>query len=149
VLPQRQKELTIEALVDQLRGLARRNPVLMLFEDVHWIDPTTLEVLGHVIAAVAELPVLVIVTFRPEFEPHWGGVSHITVHTLNRLEWRQSAAMVDQVTGNDLLPELLKDQIVIKTDGVPLFIEELTKAVARIRYRRRCRRRLRAVRLGR
>ena len=122
------KELTSEALVDR-RGLARQNLVLMVFEDVHWIDPTTLEVLGHVIAAVAELPVLVIVTFRPEFEPHWGGVSHVTVHTLNRLGRRQCAAMVDRVTGNKLLPQLLKDQIVIKTDGVPLFIEELTKAV--------------------
>jgi len=101
----------------------------MVFEDVHWIDPTTLEVLDHVIAAVAELPVLVIATFRPEFEPHWGGVSHATVHTLDRLGRRQSAAMVDRVTGNKLLPELLKDQIVMKTDGVPLFIEELTKAV--------------------
>lgn len=129
VSPQRQKELTIEALVDQLRGLARQNPVLMVFEDVHWIDPTTLEVLGHVIAAVAELPLLAIVTFRPEFEPHWSGVSHVTLHTLDRLGRRQCAAMVDLVTSNKLLPQLLKDQIVIKTDGVPLFIEELTKAV--------------------
>jgi class 3 adenylate cyclase len=129
VSPQRQKEMTIEVLVEQLRGLARQNPVLMVFEDVHWIDPTSLEVLDHVIAAVAELPVLLIVTFRPEFEPHWGGVSHVTVHTMNRLGRRQCAAMIDRVAGDKLLPESLKDQIVIKTDGVPLFIEELTKAV--------------------
>jgi class 3 adenylate cyclase/predicted ATPase len=129
VSPQRQKELTIAALVDQIPGLAKHAPVLMVFEDVHWIDPTTLETLDHVIAAVAELPVLVIVTFRPEFEPHWGGVSHVTVHTLNRLGRRQCAAMITRVTGDKPLPDLLRDQIVAKTDGVPLFIEELTKAV--------------------
>jgi len=127
--PQRQKELIVEALAAQLARLARGTPILLVFEDVHWIDPTSLEALDHLVAAVADLPILMVITFRPEFEPRWGGMSHVTYHTLNRLGRRQCAAMIERVAGNKPLPASLSAQVIAKTDGVPLFIEELTKAV--------------------
>ena len=129
VSPQRQKELIIEAAVAQIGGLAAKQPVLVVFEDVHWVDPTSLEALDHLVATVAALPVLVIITFRPEFEAKWNALSHVSLHTLTRLGRRQCEEMVERVTGDKPLPETLVDQIVAKTDGVPLFIEELTKAV--------------------
>ena len=127
--PQRQKERTIEALVEQIEQLARRQPVLMVYEDVHWIDPTTLELLDRLVGAIPDWRVLVVITFRPEFSPQWDGHSHVTAYTLNRLGRRECGALVDQVTGGKVLPEQLRVQIVDKTDGVPLFAEELTKAV--------------------
>ena len=127
--PQRQKERTIEALVEQIEQLARRQPVLMVYEDVHWIDPTTLELLDRLVGAIPDWRVLVVITFRPEFSPQWDGHSHVTAYTLNRLARRECGALVDQVTGGKVLPEQLRVQIVDKTDGVPLFVEELTKAV--------------------
>lgn len=126
--PQRQKERTIEVLGARLAALSRQRPLLFVWEDAHWIDPTSLEALDRVIAAVAALPVLAIVTFRPELVPQWGAHSHVTLHTLNRLGRRQSAALAARVAEAPL-PEALVEQITAKTDGVPLFIEELTKTV--------------------
>ena len=127
--PQRQKERTIEVLVAKLTRLAGDVPVLVVFEDLHWVDATSLEALDQVIGAVDTLPVLVVATFRPEFEARWSGQSHATLLSLNRLGKRQAGELVDQVTGAKRLPDVLRDQIVAKTDGVPLFVEELTKAV--------------------
>jgi class 3 adenylate cyclase/predicted ATPase len=127
--PQRQMERTLQALLDQLAGLAARQPVLVLWEDVHWSDPTSLELLGLTVARVQTLPALVIVTFRPAFTPPWRGQAHITALTLNRLSRKRGAAMVAEVTGGKALPPEVLEQIVAKADGVPLFVEELTKTV--------------------
>jgi class 3 adenylate cyclase/predicted ATPase len=127
--PQRQKERTFAALLDQLAGLAARQPVLALYEDVHWSDPTTLELLDLAVDRVQDLRVLALVTFRPEFRPPWIAAAHVTLLTLNNLSRRQTAAMVEQVTGGKALPPEVLEQIVAKTDGVPLFVEELTKTV--------------------
>ena len=127
--PQKQKEDTITALADQVVLLAGAQPVLMIFEDAHWIDPSTLEVLGAVIERVRETPVLIVITYRPEFEPPWAGHDHVGTLTLNRLSRRHGADMVAGVIGGKALPNEVLDQIVAKTDGVPLFVEELTKTV--------------------
>jgi predicted ATPase/class 3 adenylate cyclase len=129
ISPQRQKEKTLEALAGQLEGLAARQPVLMLFEDAHWIDPTSLEFLDRSIERTQELPVLFVITFRPEFTPLWTRHAHVTALTLSRLNRRQIVAMVERVAGSKPLPQPLLEQIAARTDGVPLFVEELTKAV--------------------
>ena len=113
----------------QVEGLAARQPVLMVWEDVHWSDPTTRELLDLLIDRVPTLRVLVILTFRPEFTPPWIGRPHVTMLTLNRLPPRQGAEMIAHVTGGKALPKEIADQIIERTDGVPLFIEELTKTV--------------------
>jgi class 3 adenylate cyclase/predicted ATPase len=127
--PQKRKEKTLRALLAQLEGLAARHPVLMVFEDVHWIDPTSLDLLDLVIDRVATLPVLLIITFRPEFAPPWVGRPHVTLLSLNRLPPRHRAEMIAHITGGKRLPKEIADQIIDRTDGVPLFIEELTKSV--------------------
>jgi class 3 adenylate cyclase/predicted ATPase len=127
--PQRKKERTLEALIWQLEGLARKQPVLMVFEDTHWVDPTSRELLDLTIERARKLPVLVIVTFRPEFQPPWTGQPQVTMLALNRLDRRDRSALVAQIAGGKALPDEVVDQIVDRTDGVPLFIEELTKSV--------------------
>jgi predicted ATPase len=127
--PQRKKERTLEALIRQLEGLAREQPVLMIFEDAHWIDPTSRELLDITVERVRSLPVLLIVTFRPEFQPPWIGQPQVTMLTLNRLDRRDRTALVEQIAGGTALPNELVAQIVERTDGVPLFVEELTKSV--------------------
>jgi len=127
--PQRQKERTIDILIEQVIGLARSQPLLCLFEDMHWADPTTLELMDEFIGGIPAERVLLLLTFRPNFVPHWGGRPHVTQISLNRLARRQSAAMVEKVTAGKSLPSEVLDQIVAKTDGVPLFVEELTKTV--------------------
>jgi class 3 adenylate cyclase/tetratricopeptide (TPR) repeat protein len=127
--PQKQKERTLQALVAQLEGLASRTPVLMLFEDAQWSDPTSLELLDLFIDGVPALRVLLIVTYRPEFSAPWAGRPHVTTLSLNRLPPRQRAEMIAGITGGKALPEEIAAQIVERTDGVPLFVEELTKAV--------------------
>ena len=127
--PQKRKEKTLHAQLAQLEGLAARQPVLMVWEDVHWSDPTTRESLDLIIDRVPRLRVLMILTFRPEFTPPWIGRPHVTMLTLNRLPRRQGAEMIAYVTGGKALPKEISDQIVDRTDGVPLFIEELTKTV--------------------
>jgi class 3 adenylate cyclase len=127
--PQRQKERTLRALLAQVEGLAAQTPVLMLFEDVQWSDPTSLELHDLIIDRVPALRVLLIITFRPEFTPPWIGRPHVTLRALNRLAPRQRAEMIAGVTGGKALPEEIAAQIIDRTDGVPLFVEELTKAV--------------------
>jgi predicted ATPase len=127
--PQKRKEKTLHAQLAQVEGLAARQPVLMVWEDVHWSDPTTRESLDLLVDRVSTLRVLVIITFRPEFAPPWIGRPHVTALTLNRLPARQRAKMIVHVTGGKVLPKEIADQIVDRTDGVPLFIEELTKSV--------------------
>ena len=101
----------------------------MIFEDVHWVDPTSLETLGRTVERIRTLSVLLIVTYRPEFEPQWIGRPHVTALTLNRLGEREIAAMIDRVVGNKLLPASIKQDIIERSDGIPLFVEEITKAV--------------------
>lgn len=127
--PHRQKERTLEELVKQVLGLARRRPVLAVYEDVHWADPTSLELLDLLVDGVQGAPVLVLITFRPEFEPSWTRHANVTALTLSRLSRRQGAAMVARLSGGKALPPAVLDQIVAKTDGVPLFVEELTRTV--------------------
>jgi predicted ATPase/class 3 adenylate cyclase len=127
--PQARRQRTLQALVSQIEVLTRSGPVLMIFEDAHWTDPSSLEVLGRVIDRIATLPVLLIVTFRPEFEPPWIGRPHVTVLTINRLTQQDVGAMIDRVIGNQLLPASIREDIIERTDGIPLFIEEMTKAV--------------------
>jgi class 3 adenylate cyclase/predicted ATPase len=126
--PQRQKQRTLEVLVDQLAGLAGQRPVLAIYEDAHWMDPSTSELLGLVIQRVQRLPALVLITFRPEFIPPWTSHAHVTRLSLSRLTRRQASVIALRVTGKVLPAEVL-EQIVSRTDGVPLFVEELTKAV--------------------
>jgi predicted ATPase/class 3 adenylate cyclase len=127
--PQRKKEKTFEALLRQLDGLARRQPVLMVFEDAHWSDASSRELLDLTVARTAGWPVLLLITFRPEFDPPWVGQPHVTVLTLSRLDRRDGAALVRSVLGDNAVASDLVEEIVERTDGVPLFIEELTKAV--------------------
>jgi tetratricopeptide (TPR) repeat protein len=127
--PQRKKERTLEALIQQLEGLACEQSVLMVFEDTHWIDPTSRELLDLTIERVRALRVLLIVTFRPEFQPPWIGQLQVTMLALNRLGRRDRSTLVAQIAGGEALPDAVVDQIVDRTDGVPLFIEELTKSV--------------------
>jgi class 3 adenylate cyclase/predicted ATPase len=127
--PEIQKRRTLQALVDQLAALAAQQPVLALCEDVHWIDPSTLELLGLVVERIRHLPVLALITFRPEFQPPWTGQAHVTSLTMSRLGRRQGADLVARVTGDKPLPAEIIEQIVARTDGVPLFVEELTKTV--------------------
>jgi class 3 adenylate cyclase/predicted ATPase len=126
--PQR-RQRTLEALIAQTETLTHQNPVLMIFEDAHWTDPTSLELLSRVVDSVSTLRVLLIVTFRPEFEPPWIGHPHVTALTINRLTRRDIDAMIDRVVGNELIPASIRLDIVERTDGVPLFVEEMTKAV--------------------
>jgi class 3 adenylate cyclase len=127
--PQVKRRRILTALTGQLETLARRGPVLMLFEDVHWADPTTLELLTLTIERLQSLPILLVITFRPDYQPSWTGQSHVTMLTLNRLSQRERATLVDHITGGKALPPGLLDQIVQRTDGVPLFVEELTRSV--------------------
>ena len=127
--PQKRKEKMLHAQLAQVEGLATQQPMLIVWEDVHWSDPTTRELLDLLIDRVATLQVLVIVTFRPEFAPGWIGRSHVTMLNLNRLAPRQRAEMIMHLTGGRALPEEIAKRIVDRTDGVPLFIEELTKSV--------------------
>jgi class 3 adenylate cyclase len=127
---QRKKERTLAALLRQLQALARRHPILMIFEDLHWIDPTSREALDLAVEGITDLPVLLVATYGPEFQPPWAGQSQVTVITLNRLRRSEGAAMVRRVAGNlGTLPPDVVDEIVERTDGVPLFVEEVTKAV--------------------
>ena len=127
--PEQRRQRTLEALTLQISELARRRPVLMIFEDAHWVDPTSLEVLGRTVDRIKTLPVLLIVTFRPEFDAPWIGQSHVTSLTLNRLGEREAAAIVARLVGNKALPADVLAAIVERTDGIPLFVEEMTKAV--------------------
>ena len=127
--PQRKREKLLEALLHQLEGLTRRRPVLTVWEDVNWIDPTSRELLELMVDRVRRLSVLLVITFRPEFQSSWGDQPHVTMLTLNRLGERDGAALVQKLAGNTALADEIIEEIVERTDGVPLFVEELTKAV--------------------
>ena len=126
---QQRRQKTLEALIAQLEVLSRSDAVLMIFEDVHWLDPSSLEVLDRTVDRVKTLAVLLIVTYRPEFEPPWIGRPYVTAVTLNRLGEREIVALIDRLTGNRPLPENIREDIIERTDGIPLFVEEMTKAV--------------------
>ncbi|WP_024514375.1 adenylate/guanylate cyclase domain-containing protein [Bradyrhizobium sp. Tv2a-2] len=138
--PQQRRQKTLEALVSQLEALTRQNPVLMIFEDAHWIDPTSLEAIGRAVDRIVNFPLLLIVTFRPEFDPPWIGQPRVTALTINRLTQPDVNAMIDGVVGDKLIPASIRRDIVERTDGVPLFIEEMTKAVLEAEGEREARR---------
>jgi class 3 adenylate cyclase len=127
--PQQRRQKTLEALTAQMEALSRQKPVLMIFEDAHWTDPTSLETFGRIVDRVRSLPVLLIVTFRPEFDPPWIGRPHVSALTINRLAQHDIEAMIDRVVGNKLIPAGVRKDIIERTDGIPLFVEEMTKAV--------------------
>jgi class 3 adenylate cyclase/tetratricopeptide (TPR) repeat protein len=127
--PQRQRELTIEALIKSVLGQARRQPLLLLVEDTHWSDPTTLELLDQLVDRIASKHILLLVTFRPEFAVPWQGRRHVTYISLDRLTRHESAELAEGVAGGTEMPAEVFHQILERTDGVPLFVEELTKAV--------------------
>jgi class 3 adenylate cyclase/predicted ATPase len=129
ISPQQKREMTLTALLHQLEGVAAQRPVLIVFEDAHWIDPTSLDLLDRTVARVTDLPVLLVITFRPEFQPAWVGQPHVTMLPLSRLDRRDGAGIIAGVTKGKALPESVAEQILARTDGVPLFIEELTSAL--------------------
>src|SRR5215472_12420806 len=127
--PQKFKDETLRALVDTTEAMARRSPTVMLFEDIHWADPTTLEVMDLLIHRVRNIPILIVLTHRPEFSSRWSHYGHVTALTLSKLTRPQCTAMVSRLCGGKALPADLVEQILGKTDGVPLFVEELTKSI--------------------
>jgi predicted ATPase len=126
---QGKRDQTVKALIRQLEGLAGQQPVLIVFEDAHWIDPTSRELLDLAVDNVRSMPVLLIVTFRPEFQQPWAGQPQVTTLTLNRLDRRDRIILIGQIASGKLLPDEVLRQIADRTDGVPLFVEELTKTV--------------------
>jgi len=123
------KKKILESMIAVFEAMASRDPVLMVIEDVHWIDPSTLELLNLLIEHLRSARVVLVVTYRPEFDSPWSGHAHVTGLMLNRLSRKESAAMVTRVAGGKALPEEILGEIVAKTDGVPLFVEELTTTV--------------------
>jgi predicted ATPase len=120
--PQQRRQETLEALISQIEALARGNPVLMIFEDAHWADPTSLELFGRIVDRIRNLRVLLLVTFRPEFAPPWVGSVHVTALTINRLAPSEVAVLIDQVVGNKPLPDHIRRDIAERADGIPLFV---------------------------
>ena len=127
--PQLRKARTFQVLVDQLEGLARQGPVLAVVEDIHWLDPTTRELFDLTVDRLRRLPVLLVATYRPELSPPWTAFPHVTLLTLDRLARGEAAALIDAVVGGRALPAVVAEMILERTEGVPLFVEELTKAV--------------------
>jgi class 3 adenylate cyclase len=129
VEPQLRRQKTLDALGLRLEALARINPVLIIFEDAHWTDPTSLEFFDRVVDLAGSHRLLVLVTFRPEFSPPWIGRPHVTALTLNRLTRRGIDSLIEGVVGSRSLPAGIRQDIIERTDGIPLFVEEITKAV--------------------
>ena len=127
--PAQQRRQTFAVLLDQLEGLARQQPVLVVCEDMHWADATTLELFDLTVDRIRGLPILVLMTFRPDFEPTWAGLVNVSLLRLDRLNRQETRALVEQVTVGRQLPGEMMMQIIEKTDGIPLFVEELTKMV--------------------
>src|SRR5215831_8957583 len=126
---QQRRERTLDALLSQMDALTRSGTVLIVLEDAHWSDPTSLELFGRAVDRIRTLSALLVVTFRPEFEPGWIGQPHVTALTLNRLAPREVGAIIDHIVGNKPLPANIRQDIIERTDGIPLFVEEMTKAV--------------------
>ena len=129
VSPQQKREMTLAALLDQLDGVAAQSPVLIVFEDIHWIDPTSQDLLDRAVVRIAGLPVLLVVTVRPELQPSWVDQPHVSMLPLSRLGRRDSANIIAGITKDKVLPPAVAEQILAHTDGVPLFIEELTRTL--------------------
>ena len=129
VEPQLRRQKTLKALGSYIEALARINPVLMIFEDAHWTDPTSLELFARAVDLAVSRRLLILVTFRPEFSPPWIGRPHVTSLTLNRLTRRDIDSLIEGVVGNRSLPAGIRQDIIERTDGIPLFVEEMTKAV--------------------
>ena len=127
--PQQRREKTMEALISQVEAMSRQSPVLMIFEDAHWADPSSLEVLGRLVDQIEDLRILLFVTFRPEFAAPWIGRPFITALTINRLAQEQVIALIEGVIGDRPLADNARQDIVERADGIPLFVEEMTKAV--------------------
>src|SRR5215475_5954202 len=127
--PQQRRQKTLEALTAQMETLSRQKPVLMAFEDAHWADPTSLEAFGGVVDRIRTLRVLLLVTFRPEFDAPWIGRPYVTALIVNRLPEHEAGVMIDRLVGNRLLSASIRQDIIERTDGIPLFVEEMTKAV--------------------
>ena len=127
--PQRQRQKTLETIVAILQEHAERHPVLFIVEDLHWTDPSTLELLNLVIEQIPMTSILMVLTCRPHFQPAWHHRSYLTEITVNRLSHAQVEQIVTQITDGKTLPQEVLTQIVEKTDGVPLFIEEITKSL--------------------
>jgi predicted ATPase/class 3 adenylate cyclase len=127
--PEQQKQLTLQALLTILLRIATQQPVLFVMEDLHWVDPSTLEFLSLLVEQGATAPILALFTARPDFTPPWTGRAHLTQVTVHRLPHQQAAEMTLRVTHGKALPPEVVEQILAKTDGVPLFVEELTKMV--------------------
>jgi tetratricopeptide (TPR) repeat protein len=126
---QQRRQKTLEALTTQIETLSRQQPVLMIFEDAHWTDPTSLEAFGRAVDRIRTLRVLLLVTFRPEFDAPWVGRPYVTALTINRLAEHEANAMIDRIVGNKQLSASIRQDIIERTDGIPLFVEEMTKAV--------------------
>jgi predicted ATPase len=120
--PQQRRQRTLEALTAQIEALSGQNLVLMILEDAHWGDPTSLEAFSRAVDRIRTLRVLLLVTFRPEFELPWIGRPYVTVLTINRLAERDATAMLDRVVGNKLLPASIRQDIIERSDGIPLFV---------------------------
>jgi class 3 adenylate cyclase/predicted ATPase/DNA polymerase III delta prime subunit len=127
--PQPKKERTFAALFNQLENVARQKPVLMIFEDAHWSDPTSCDLLDLMVDRIQRLPALLIVTFRPDFQAPWIGQAHVSTMVLSRLNHREGATLVERISGDKALPVDVLEEIITRADGVPLFVEELTKAL--------------------
>jgi class 3 adenylate cyclase/predicted ATPase len=131
--PEQRRQLTLEAIVSRAEAFAARGPLLIVFEDAHWCDPTSLEALNLIVDRIRRLRALLIVTFRPEFSAPWIGESHVTALSLHRLNARQIGALIDCIEDGRHLPERVRRNIVERTDGIPLFVEEMTKALLEVR----------------
>src|SRR5262245_14137913 len=129
--PEQRRQRTLDALIVQMQALTRSSPVLMIFEDAHWTDPTTLEALGRAVDQIATHRVLLIVTYRPEFDQPWIERPYVTALTINRLAQREVGAIIEHLVGDKVLPASMRQDIVERADGIPLFVEEMTKAVSR------------------
>ena len=127
--PQKHKDETLRTLVDLTEAAARKQPSVMLYEDLHWADPTSLEALDLLIDRVRGIPLLIVLTHRPEFQPKWGSHGHVAALNLSKLTHAQSGTIVSKLTNSKALPAELLESILAKTDGVPLYVEELTKAI--------------------
>jgi class 3 adenylate cyclase/predicted ATPase len=127
--PEQQKQRTLQALLTILLRIAAQQPVLFVMEDLHWVDPSTLELLSLLVDQGPTARILTLLTFRPDFHPPWPGRAHLTQVTVNRLPRHQAVEVIRQVAHGKVLPPEVVEQIVAKTDGVPLFVEELTKMV--------------------
>ncbi len=127
--PQQRRQRTMDALVRQVEILSGLGPLLVVFEDAHWADPTSLELIGRLTSHIARHRVLMVISFRPEFEAPWIEQAHVTALALSRLAPRDVDLIIDHIIGNNPLPAAVRQDIIERTDGIPLFVEEMTKAV--------------------